>query len=673
MAYAGAAAGQDLPALRPLRPLRLGPHLHAARPLFGRGAAEDRRDPQRRVSAKVTHSSPTFRRVAGRPRRYHRPARTFRARRRHRAAGKPTSRSRPSPGRMRWPPRWPPRTPPMRHGAGGALTPMPSPPITASMSAPPRRSPTSLGWRRWARPARPCLLPRLSRGRRRRLGAAAEAAPCGRLGGNSPASLPILENMGLVVAEETTTASRLGLRPAGGDHAFAMRPQTAPAARSRRGRAEAGSGAGRVWTGRSENDGFNAPHPRCRARLAIRSPSCAPSPFLRQAGIAFSQSYMEEGAEPERRHRPTGGGAVRGPLRPARGGDARGGGGGGGARGYRARPRRREEPRRGPHPAPLPQCRRRDAAHQCPGRRARTAPTARRSPSSSTASVSTNSRRHAAPGEIAGIYSPRVEACICASPGGARRHPLVGPARDFRRDPSASSKAAGEERHHRAGRPEGRLLSLNCPSRPRARRCDRRRRRLHGSSTRCSITDTIAGDGAIVRPPRSFTDGDDPYLVVAADKGTRDLFRHRQRDLAAARLLAGDAFASGARLATTTRRWASRRAAVGVVKRHFREIGRDIQTSPSPSSRRRRHVGRRLRQRHAAVEGDPPVAAFDHRDIFIDPDPAPAASWAERKRLRPAALVLGGLRQVAHLGGRRVFAVGEVDRPDAAMKALTGL
>jgi glutamate dehydrogenase len=66
------------------------------------------------------------------------------------------------------------------------------------------------------------------------------------------------------------------------------------------------------------------------------------------------------------------------------------------------------------------------------------------------------------------------------------------------------------------------------------------------------------------------------------------------------------------------------------VKRHFREMDVDIGRRRSPC-RRRRHVGRRVRQRHAAGATIKLVAAFDHRDIFIDPAPIP-----EKLRRAPA-------------------------------------
>ena len=110
-----------------------------------------------------------------------------------------------------------------------------------------------------------------------------------------------------------------------------------------------------------------------------------------------------------------------------------------------------------------------------------------------------------------------------------------------------------------------------------------------------------------------------------------------------------------ARRATTTRRWAiTSRGAWELVKRHFRELGRDIENERAQRGRGRRHVGRRVRQRHADVA---PHATARR----VQP---PAHLYRSRARSRkelcraaasipPAALELGGLRPRADLGRRR--------------------
>ena len=147
------------------------------------------------------------------------------------------------------------------------------------------------------------------------------------------------------------------------------------------------------------------------------------------------------------------------------------------------------------------------------------------------------------------------------------------------------------------------------------------------------ITDNLK-DGKIVPPPRVMRhDGDDPYLVVAADKGTAT-FSDIANALSTSRdFWLGDAFASGGSVGYDHKGMAiTARGAWECVKRHFREMDIDIQTQPF------RVVGvgdmsgdvfgnGMLLSEHIQL-----VAAFDHRDIFIDPNPG-AGSFAERKRL----------------------------------------
>ena len=129
-------------------------------------------------------------------------------------------------------------------------------------------------------------------------------------------------------------------------------------------------------------------------------------------------------------------------------------------------------------------------------------------------------------------------------------------------------------------------------------------------------------------------DGDDPYLVVAADKGTAT-FSDIANDISAAHdFWLGDAFASGGSAGYDHKGWRiTARGAWECVKRHFREMDIDIQQPAVPGGGRRRHVGRRVRQRHAAVRAHP---SWWRRSTTATsssiPIPAPAA-LAERKRL----------------------------------------
>ena len=149
-----------------------------------------------------------------------------------------------------------------------------------------------------------------------------------------------------------------------------------------------------------------------------------------------------------------------------------------------------------------------------------------------------------------------------------------------------------------------------------------------------SVTDNIANDAVVHPEGVTVHDGDDPYFVVAADKGTAS-FSDVANAIALERgFWLGDAFASGgshgydhkAMAITAKGAWIS-------VQRHFAEIGIDVQTQPI------RMVG--CGDMSGDVFGNglllskavKLVAAFDHRHIFIDPEPNSAASFAERRRL----------------------------------------
>nr|WP_220359370.1 NAD-glutamate dehydrogenase domain-containing protein [Alkalilimnicola ehrlichii] len=129
-------------------------------------------------------------------------------------------------------------------------------------------------------------------------------------------------------------------------------------------------------------------------------------------------------------------------------------------------------------------------------------------------------------------------------------------------------------------------------------------------------------------------DDDDPYLVVAADKGTAT-FSDLANDVAAEYgFWLRDAFASGGSTGYDHKKMGiTARGAWEAVKRHFRELGLDIQTQPFTVVGIGDMSGDvfgngMLLSRHIRL-----VAAFDHRHIFIDPDPDAAKSFAERERL----------------------------------------
>ncbi|MEV4201136.1 NAD-glutamate dehydrogenase [Micromonospora globbae] len=148
------------------------------------------------------------------------------------------------------------------------------------------------------------------------------------------------------------------------------------------------------------------------------------------------------------------------------------------------------------------------------------------------------------------------------------------------------------------------------------------------------VTDNIVG-GRIV-PPQDVVrhDGDDPYMVVAADKGTATFSDIANEISAAHNFWLGDAFASGGSAGYDHKKMGiTARGAWESVKRHFRELGHDTQTQDftvvgvGDMSGDVFGNGMLLSQ-HIRL-----VAAFDHRHIFLDPDPDAGISYAERKRL----------------------------------------
>src|SRR5690606_16374609 len=129
-------------------------------------------------------------------------------------------------------------------------------------------------------------------------------------------------------------------------------------------------------------------------------------------------------------------------------------------------------------------------------------------------------------------------------------------------------------------------------------------------------------------------DGDDPYLVVAADKGTA-AFSDLANTLAAEYgFWLGDAFASGGSAGYDHKEMGiTARGGWESVKRHFRELGLDTQRQSFTVAGIGDMSGDVFGNGMLLSEHIRLIAAFDHRHIFIDPDPDPASSYAERKRL----------------------------------------
>nr|WP_316650959.1 NAD-glutamate dehydrogenase [uncultured Gellertiella sp.] len=152
--------------------------------------------------------------------------------------------------------------------------------------------------------------------------------------------------------------------------------------------------------------------------------------------------------------------------------------------------------------------------------------------------------------------------------------------------------------------------------------------------TLLSITDNI--DGAGIVPPADTVrlDGDDPYFVVAADKGTAT-FSDTANGLAQeAGFWLDDAFASGGSVGYDHKKMGiTARGAWEAVKRHFREMDIDIQTTPFTVAGVGDMSGDVFGNGMLLSPKIRLIAAFDHRDIFIDPDPDMVRTFAERQRM----------------------------------------
>ncbi|MGV9864079.1 NAD-glutamate dehydrogenase domain-containing protein [Rhodococcus koreensis] len=148
------------------------------------------------------------------------------------------------------------------------------------------------------------------------------------------------------------------------------------------------------------------------------------------------------------------------------------------------------------------------------------------------------------------------------------------------------------------------------------------------------LTDNLI-DGDTITPPRTLTyDGPDTYLVVAADKGTAS-FSDLANDIALeVGYWLGDAFASGGSSGYDHKAMGiTARGAWVSIRRHFDELGIAIDTDPFTVVGIGDMSGDVFGNGMLLSESIKLIAAFDHRHIFIDPDPDPARSFAERKRL----------------------------------------
>ncbi len=148
------------------------------------------------------------------------------------------------------------------------------------------------------------------------------------------------------------------------------------------------------------------------------------------------------------------------------------------------------------------------------------------------------------------------------------------------------------------------------------------------------LTDNLKGSVVVPPPDVVRRDGDDPYLVVAADKGTATFSDIANEVSASYGFWLDDAFASGGSAGYDHKEMGiTARGAWESVKRHFREIGKDIQNEDFTVLGVGDMAGDvfgngMLLSKHIKL-----IGAFNHLHIFVDPKPDPAKSWAERKRL----------------------------------------
>lgn len=148
------------------------------------------------------------------------------------------------------------------------------------------------------------------------------------------------------------------------------------------------------------------------------------------------------------------------------------------------------------------------------------------------------------------------------------------------------------------------------------------------------ITDNIVS-GNIKKPANVIChDEDDPYLVVAADKGTATFSDIANEMSLSYNFWLGDAFASGGSNGYDHKVMGiTARGAWEAVKRHFREMGKNIQAEPFTAAGVGDMSGDVFGNGMLLSPHTKLIAAFDHRNIFIDPDPDIKTSFEERQRL----------------------------------------
>ncbi|MEO1641765.1 MAG: NAD-glutamate dehydrogenase, partial [Pseudomonadota bacterium] len=192
-----------------------------------------------------------------------------------------------------------------------------------------------------------------------------------------------------------------------------------------------------------------------------------------------------------------------------------------------------------------------------------------------------------------------------------------------------------------------------------------------------SITDNLV-DGD-VQPPKETViwDGEDPYLVVAADKGTATFSDIANEISESHGFWLGDAFASGGSAGYDHKKMGiTARGGWEAVKRHFREIGKDIQTEPFTVIGCGDMSGDVFGNGMLLSKQIRLQAAYNHLHIFIDPDPQNLeASWDERKRLfdLPRSSWMDYNQEILSRGGGVFERSAKSIDLTPEIKALTGL
>ncbi len=149
------------------------------------------------------------------------------------------------------------------------------------------------------------------------------------------------------------------------------------------------------------------------------------------------------------------------------------------------------------------------------------------------------------------------------------------------------------------------------------------------------ITDDVDPDGRVVPPPGVHRrDGDDPYLVVAADKGTAHLSDAANEASARRGFWLGDAFASGGSEGYDHKKYGiTARGAWECVRHHFAELELDVEREAFTAAGIGDMSGDVFGNGMLLARCAHLLAAFDHRHVFLDPDPDAELAFRERSRL----------------------------------------